>query len=237
MPIRQRNPLSTRPVCRDGGLGIVAYDGPMTGRHTRKQTERTLALGILAVGAAVSLASLFGGVWTIRAGVVVALVVGVAATWVAFRQLRHERRAHREQVSQHVDEQRVLINQHHSDSVAMIERFTERTNNLGEQISTLRRQLSSAKAELSTMRGNSAWLRGEVAERQARVEALTLRVAELEDRLADKDAEDSLVPLPRYGRASLQPSVHDIWADDEHPTMVDLASVQLDTALEERKLA
>lgn len=211
--------------------------GRMTGRHTRKQTERSLALGILAVGAAVSIASLFGGEWIIRAGVVVALVMGAAATWVSFRQLRDERRDHREEVARHVEEQRVLINQHHSDSVALIDRFTERTHNLGEQIATLRRQLSSAKAELSTMRGNSAWLRGEVAERQARIEALTRRVDELETRLADEDAEDSLLPLPRYGVASLQPSVADIWGDDEHPTMVDLASVQLDTALEERKLA
>lgn len=226
-----------KPVCRTGGLGVVAYDGRMTGRHTRKQTERTLALGILAVGAAVSIASLFGGAWVMRAGVMVALVVGVAATWVAFRQLRYERRAHQEEVAQHVEEQRVLINQHHTDSVAMIDRFTERANNLTEQIGTLRRQLGSAKAELSTMRGNSAWLRGEVAERQARIEALTRRVEELEARLAEKDSEDSLLPLPRYGRAALQPSVHDIWADDEHPTMVDLASVQLDPALEERKLA
>ncbi len=209
----------------------------MAGRHTRKQTERSIALGILAVGATVSIASLFGGEWIIRAGVLVALVMGVAATYVTYRQLRDERRMHRDELARHVEQRRDLIGQYHADSVALIDRFTERSANLTEQIGTLRRQLSSAKSELSTMRGNSAWLRGEVAERQARIEALTGRVEELEARLAQKDSEDSLVQLPRHGMAALQPSVEDIWGDDEHPTMVDLSTLQLDTALVERKLA
>lgn len=205
----------------------------MSGRRIQQQTERTVALSILGVGTVVSLASLLGGIWIVRAGVIVAVAMAFAATFVAFRQLRRERGTHRSEIERQVELRNQLVTQHHSDSVALIDRFTRRNETLQGQIETLRRQLSGAKAELSTMRGNSAWLRGEVAERQARIVALTQRVEELERR----EQEDSLVQLPRYGKARLQPNVDDIWTADEHPTMVDLASIQLDVALDERKLA
>lgn len=210
------------------------YYCPMSGRRIQQQTERTIALSILGVGTAVSLAALFGGSWVVRAGVIIAIIMAFSATYVAFTQLRRERSTHRSEIARQVELRNELVAQHHDDSVALIDRFMKRTENLQGQIATLRRQLGAAKAELSTMRGNSAWLRGEIAERQARIVALTERVAELEL----KEQEDSLVQLPRYGTAALEPNVNDIWSDDEHPTMVDLASVQLDVALQdERKLA
>ena len=102
----------------------------------------------------------------------------------------------------------------------MISRFNARAENLQGVIAKLRGQLAAAKSELSSMRGNAAWLRAEVAERQARVEALETRIAELE-------AEDTanIVTLPRK---AVSPSIDEIWGEDEHPTMVDLAKLNLD---------
>ena len=79
------------------------------------------------------------------------------------------------------------------------------------------------------MRGNAAWLRAEVAERQARVESLTSRIAELE---AENTA--NIVTLPRN---AVTPSIDDIWGEDEHPTMVDLAKLNLDVLPELRREA
>ena len=90
-------------------------------------------------------------------------------------------------------------------------------------------QLAAAKSELSSMRGNSAWLRAEVAERQARVEVLEARIAELE---AEETA--NIVTLPRN---AVTPSIDDIWGEDEHPTMVDLAKLNLDVLPELRREA
>ena len=70
------------------------------------------------------------------------------------------------------------------------------------------------------MRGNAAWLRGEVAERQARIEALERRIAELE-----AEETGNIVAMPR---PALQPSIEDIWGEGEHPTMVNLAKLNLD---------
>ena len=101
----------------------------------------------------------------------------------------------------------------------MIGRFNARSENLQSVIAKLRSQLGSAKAELSSMRGNAVWLRAELAERQARIEALEARIAELE---AENTA--NIVDLPRR----VSPSIEDIWGQDEHPTMVDLAKLNLE---------
>ncbi len=54
----------------------------MAGRRAaQKSSERTLALTILGVGTAASLASLAGDVWIVRAGVLVAVVMAFAAVW------------------------------------------------------------------------------------------------------------------------------------------------------------
>lgn len=193
----------------------------MAGRRAaQKSSERTLALTILGVGTAASLASLLGGVWVVRAGVVIAILMAFAATYVAWRELSAERARHSEEIKREVALRSVQASRFHDESVAMIGRYNARAENLQSVIAKLRGQLGAARSELSTMRGNAVWLRAEVAERQARIEALELRIAELE-------AEDTanIVAMPRH---VVSPSIDDIWGENEHPTMVDLAKLNLD---------
>ena len=192
----------------------------MPGRRASQQSsDRTLALTILGVGTAASLASLLGGVWLVRAGVVVAVLMAFAATWVAWRELWAERERHAVEMKHEVGLRAQQAERFHEESVAMISRFNARAENLQAVIAKLRGQLGAAKAELSSMRGNAVWLRAEVAERQSRIEALEARIAELE---AEEAA--NIVDLPRR----VSPSVADIWGENEHPTMVDLARLNLD---------
>ena len=192
----------------------------MAGRRaSQKSSERTLALTILGVGTAVSIASLVGDVWIVRAGLLVAVVMAFAAVLVAWRELKVERERHALDMKHEIALRSQQAARFHEESVAMIGRFNARSENLQSVIAKLRSQLGAAKAELSSMRGNAVWLRAEVAERQARIEALESRIAELE-------AEDTanIVDLPRR----VSPSIDDIWGQDEHPTMVDLAKLNLD---------
>ena len=192
----------------------------MAGRRaSQKSSERTLALTILGVGTAVSIASLVGDVWIVRAGLLVAVVMAFAAVLVAWRELKVERERHALDMKHEIALRSQQAARFHEESVAMIGRFNARSENLQSVIAKLRSQLGAAKAELSSMRGNAVWLRAEVAERQARIEALECRIAELE-------AEDTanIVDLPRR----VSPSIDDIWGQDEHPTMVDLAKLNLD---------
>ena len=185
----------------------------------KNNSERTIALTILGVGTAASLASMLGGVWVVRAGVVVAILMAFAATYVAWRELKLEREKHAVEIKREVSLRSVQAARFHNESVAMIDRYNARAENLQAVIAKLRSQLGAARSELSSMRGNAAWLRAEVAERQSRVEQLERRIAELE-------AEDTanIVQLPR----TVTPSIDDIWGEDEHPTMVDLAKMNLD---------
>lgn len=177
---------------------------------------------ILAVGTVAALASIFGTQWITRVGVVLAIAMALTAFWVAGRELAHERARHAEEMKHEISLRAQQAERFHEESVAMIGRFNARAENLQSVIAKLRGQLGAAKTELSSMRGNAVWLRAEIAERQARIDALEGRIAELE---AENTA--NIVTLPR--KAQLHPSVEDVWGDDEHPTMVDLAKLNLDT--------
>lgn len=194
----------------------------MAGRRVASnQGERNVALIILVVGSAAALASLFGGIWLVRAGVVVAVGMAAIALWVAFGQVRRIREEHALEMKREHELRFALSERHHSDSVAMIDRFNARARNLQTIIDQLRSQLGTARAELSSMRGNAAWLRAEVAERQGRIEQLEARIAELEALNSS-----NVVEMPEHTGAL--PSIKDIWGEDEHPTMVDLRRVNLD---------
>ena len=57
-------------------------------------------------------------------------------------------------------------------------------------------------------------------ERQARIEQLEARIAELES--------EEITNIQRLPRNAVRPSIDDIWGEEEHPTMVDLAKLNLD---------
>lgn len=193
----------------------------MAGRRASRQThERTTALTILAIGTIASLASMLGGVWAARAGVVVAIIMAFAAVFVVLRELSAERARHTAEIRHEVSLRAQQAARHHAESVAMMDRYNARAENLRAVIAKLRGQLAAARSELSSMRGNAVWLRGEVAERQARIEALEKRISELE---AEETGNIVAIPV-----ASLQPSIKDIWGEDEHPTIVDLTKLKLD---------
>lgn len=206
----------------------------MPGRRVETSpNERSIALAILVIGTLGSLSSLLGGVWVMRGGLLLAIGMAFAAVYVSWRQLRRERIEHQSEIRREVASRIDQAERHHAETLSLIERYDGRILNLKEVTSNLRRQLAAANSELATMRGNAVWLRSEIAERQARIDALTIRVTELETA-----AHENVVDLPRHGVATaLSPSVDDVWGDDEHPTMVDLAKIDLDIAVEERRQA
>ncbi|HMR50751.1 MAG TPA: hypothetical protein PKA68_16010 [Arachnia sp.] len=214
-----------RDFSRNGGVSnatwapLGGYHGFMVGSHvSRPVSERGVALTILVVGLVAAAASLFGDIWVVRAGLLVAVVIAVTAFVVAGRQLHRERQEHAEQLRREMDLRTQQADRFHTDSLAMIDRFNERIENLKGIVLKLRGQLAAAQSEMSSMRGNAAWLRGEIAERQARIEALETQITDLE---AGK--ESNIVEF----RAGLQPTVDDVWGDDEHPTMVDMGKLDL----------
>lgn len=203
----------------------------MAGRHVASsKNERTTALLILGIGAVAAFASMLGNVWVVRAGVLVAVVMATIALYVSFHEVKRIREEHSAALRRESEIRMKLSDKHHADSVAMIDRFNARAENLNQIIVKLRSQLGAAKSELSSMRGNAAWLRAEVAERQARIDELTARIAELEAQRDEEAAEDSIVELPE--RQALYPQVDDVWGEEEHPTIIDLSKLHIDEVLD-----
>lgn len=228
----------------------------MSGRHVEKNPhERAIAITILAVGSAVVLGSLLGGIWMVRTGAVIGVIMALAAVGVSWLELKRERAEHREELKRQVAFRIEQAEKHHAESVAMIERFNERAQNLKSMIAKLRRQLGAANSELSTMRGNAAWLRGEVSERQARIDALEAKISELEARLveAEKARDEALEAASLHEAEKLEaeaeigaeasekelsnvlelpriPSTEravELWTGEDPPTMVDLSQLNM----------
>lgn len=172
-------------------------------------------------------------------GVGVALLFSFVSVGFAWRELENARKAHRGEVKALLNASREVADRQHRESLEMLDRFDERANQLKSTVQRLTSQLGAAHAELASMRGNNVWLRGEVAERQARIDALTSRIAELE--AARAEATGKLLVLPKREvcdpEAQLLPTAEELWADGNHPTVVDLTMLSFPVLLDERKQA
>ncbi|MDO5501246.1 MAG: hypothetical protein Q4F67_16370 [Propionibacteriaceae bacterium] len=187
---------------------------------------------ILAAGALLAIGAAFGPVWVIRAGILIAIIAGVLATVLVWRQVRAEQQRRSrdvvEQAHAHGAALHTERNQHLSVLTTM-ESYNkgaaDKVRTLGEQIDQLRGQLATQQQQLAQVRGDNvaltatiSKLRTELSAREAEVRALT-----------DDDAE--LLALPRRVATRSDwdalPKAEDIWADGDHPTVVDLQTLAL----------
>lgn len=215
------------------------YHDPVSGkRQADRSVERRITFAVLVVGSIASIALAFGPEWMVRIGVGVALVMAFVSVALSWRELERVHAAHRIELKALYSASMEQANRHHQESLAMVERFDARAEQLKETINRVTSELAAARSELSTMRGNGAWLRGEIAERQSRIFALESRISELET--AREDARDNLIQLPRYGADVSQedlPTAEELWSDGNHPTVVDLRMLAFPEVFEVRKQA
>lgn len=213
------------------------YPGRVTGKHQAAESPyRKATLAVMCVGTVVLAAMAFGPLWMVRAALGLAIAMALASVLLAWREVEHVTKAHQLELKAVLAASREQAERRHRESLEMIDRFVERSTQLSANVQRITAELGAAHAELATMRGNSVWLRGEVAERQARIDELNQRIAELESQAEVAEAE--VLALPRYGTASSRalPSAEEIWADGNHPTVVDLNAITF-PVLDERKHA
>lgn len=214
--------------------------------HALKQsssTERRATLYILIAVTIVAVICAFGPLWMVRVGLGVALLGAATSVWYAFKEINRLEVLHRTELKAVRDQAVLAARAHHDESMELIETFTSRYKAHGQQLSALRGELASRQQELSTLRGNvisataEADRRGEriteleaqLAERQAELEALEVKLTEL---AAEHDGE--LVTLPRRvvsrkaaDAARAVPTAAELWSDGNHPTVVDLALLNI----------
>lgn len=212
------------------------------GRQTLLKTSQV----VLACGAVLSLAAAFGPVWVVRAGVLLAIVAGVVALVLAARELRRRQFQAEREKAQIVRDQVAVVSAERRESGRTLQamsdynaRADERATELRATIGQLREQLQSLVGEngrlagdLSSLRGDNAALTMALSDRDGELlrlrRDLAAREAELENLRA---SEAEVLDLPR--RAATEtghdnsdwdriPTAEELWADGNHPTVVDL---------------
>lgn len=226
------------------------------GRHAAKSRRSSLqraALIVLIVGAVAAVALALGPVWVVRAGVAVAIIAGVIATIVSFKDLRQQK----------LETERRLIAQSREHGATLTE---ERKRN-GEVVSSLRQSnvettqrlrvsrqeahdaqvrivqlngtIGKLNSELSSLRGNNAALRQDMRERDRRLKELTAELeatkAELAAMTRQAAADEQDEVAPRYAQTGSRvweklPTAEELWADGNYPTVVDLQKLAFPVA-------
>lgn len=207
----------------------------------KTRTWRHITLAILAAGAVLSFAAMFGPIWVVRAGVVLAVLAGVGAAFAAWREISHHLTERRRALA----EQNLALSRTHGDhlrterkqNAAVLDTLRtqiERTNNLvdrlADEVSSRRTEIAELRREISGLRGDKLSLAAQVSERDDRIaglrETLVVREAELAALLAEDD-EAEVYAMPRRVRADgerIAPQAE--WETAEQPSVVDLAMLE-----------
>lgn len=214
---------------------------------SRSSSERRGTLLALVAATVIGVVCAFGPIWMVRAGVLVSLLGAGIAVYYAFREISRLEALHRTELKAVRDQATLVARAHHEEAMGLIEVFAARSRAHGEQLEALRRELADRQQELSTLRGNVVSVRAESDRRADRIAELELELVALEESLAAEEAaseqteDEALVTLPRRVVAAKVadrglPTAAELWSDGNHPTVVDLALLNL-PLVEERKHA
>lgn len=196
----------------------------------------------LIVGAVLAVAAMVGPIWVVRAGVIIALIAGCLAVRWAWQELRQQReeagrnqladlRSHNAQLS--TERQR-------NHEVVQTLQLRDETN--VEKLVELQVTIGHLRTEISSLNGDKASLLDDVMTRDRRIDELVGTLAEREAELAELWAEADeaeVVAIPRHAAAAADwdalPSAEDLWASDDHPTVVDLQKLAYPPVSEARR--
>jgi len=186
----------------------AARPAPSTSTHRRRR------IAVLTLGALVSLGLWYASAWApllALAAVVVALLAGVLAVWVALVELAAYRASAAREAAEERAAHRAKIQSLHEAQRGVLATVDAHTQALRASLDSTTVELGEPRQEASRLRGDNAALRLENGE-------LRLENADLRARLGQEASAD-VVALPRR-RASAEAGPE--WADDEPSTVINL---------------
>lgn len=197
--------------------------------------QRRQAPAVLCIGTALSVAALFGPDWVIRIGVATAVVAAILGCALAWRELRQ---AHRENARKLLAASRShgqQLSAERAQHGSVLEEMSARVQAADQVAATQRVTIGELRVQISSLRGDAASLRGEINHRDAVISSLRSTVQAREAEIAalrtDGGEEAKVHAWPR--RASLDETAMpesaetDVWGDASHPTVVDLAMLDV----------
>ncbi|WP_156887511.1 hypothetical protein [Propionicicella superfundia] len=199
---------------------------------TPSSSVRRAGLVVLIAGGVLSVAAAFGPIWVVRAGVAIALVAGVIACFLAWRQVTEAQRDREAERVAAMHRQAVAASEQRQQHTEVLDTLNARQDALRAQLRKLRITHADLLIELNTLRGDKTALTSDVERAAAEIASLRERVAALEAELVLEPADAEVLSLPRrVGRdgAEARPD------DDLFPTVIDLQALALPFVEEVRR--
>ena len=205
---------------------------------------------VLIAGAVVSAAAAFGPISVVRIGIGLAITIAVVALLLAFRHIRSMRRENAARLLKMTKDHGAALTSERTRNAEVVDVLTQRVQAVGEQSAKQRVRIGELNAKVTELTGDNAGLRSQLKSRDITIAGLreTVRSRNTEIQLlrADLDLEAIDAPasevhaLPRHidraepaatdekaaQQASAKAADGDLWADDEHPTVVDMRAIE-----------
>lgn len=213
--------VTTAPVSAPAPLARVGTPA----RQQAAPARQRISTAVLVAGTVLSLASLVGPDWALRAGVVIALVSAAASCALAWRELHLTRRRHARDllvVSRRHTEDLRSERQHNAEVLDTVsgraERWRHEVDRQQTQIAGLRVEVSALRTDLGSVRRQLVRADGTIATLRETVRERDLELALVRTTPPSPDAE--LHTLPR--RVRLDRAEVAVAAGGEGRTVIDL---------------
>ena len=159
---------------------------------------RRSAQAFLLVGAILSTLAAMGPDWLVRAGVLVALISGISACLLAWREQRLAAAKHAQDELATLREHGRAMSAERQQHLEVLSVLQRRNEDLRGSISRLRGEHADRLIELNSLRGDKSALRSSLDAAADAIAALRERVGKLEAELADGEKQEARVlALPR----------------------------------------
>lgn len=193
---------------------------------------------VLIAGAVLCAAAAVGPVWAVRVGIGLAIATGAIAVVLAFKHLRQVRREHAAKLSTLTREHGSALSAERTRNAEVVQVLSDRARAATDRATKQQVRIGELNTKVTELTGDNARLRSELKSRDVTISGLreTIRSRDTEIQMlrADLDLEAIDMPsgevkgLPRHlrGEQTAGSASAELWAEDEHPTVVDMRAVE-----------
>lgn len=211
-----------------------------TSRRSAAVPGRRGVRSVLVAGIVLAVAAAFGPIWFVRAGIAIMIVAAVIAVRFAWKQLSDERRENGLKSLDQLHAHGMQLSAERTRNREVLDVLRKQGEENDRKVVELQLTIGQLRTELTSLRGDHAALQAEASAHQHRIKRLTEDLATSEAELRElKGLEEhaEVVAIPRNADWDALPSAEDIWADGNHPTVVDLQRLVITTDDQLRKQA
>lgn len=221
---------------------------PAFSRKATPSPLRRISQCVLAAGAVLSVAAALGPIWVVRSGIALAVITAVVACVYAWREVAQTRRAAAEKALASSQAHGAALTEERRHNASVVQTLSERVDAGRAEVEQQRVGIAELQSTISTLNGDRAHLKSEIKQHLSTIGTLsdTVRSREAElIALRDDDEDAEVHAMPRRVLADHEKFDEvgdgDIWADDDHPTVVDMKTLATAMVMpnyeEERKQA